>query len=66
MTDAEYLRWKNKQLRHSNPDLKCLSDLLFVAKQAVDDWHPATKQVLVNAIRSTERWVNERMDGDAG
>lgn len=56
-----YEEWKDNQNQDDNPDLKCLSDLLYVVKQylASPESH-ATKCILDQAIDCTERWINEK------
>ena len=55
-----YEDWKNKQNQDDNPDLKCLSDLLYVTKQylASPESH-AAKGILKQAISCTEKWLEE-------
>ena len=57
----DYKEWKEKQNQDQNPDLKCLSDLLFVIKQYLQSPEShATKGVLERAIDCTEKWVAEK------
>lgn len=57
----DYEKWKSRLSLCSNPDLECLSDLLFATKQYLQSPRAKIARVVLDqAISLTERWVEDR------
>lgn len=52
--------WKRRKELSENPDLECLSDLLFAIEQHMQSPSLASKSVLVSAISCTKEWLKEK------